>query len=369
MHDREELASRHAGMEAYRRGDFATAVSALSRRVAVAPHDAEAICKLGNAQSACGMHPQAVATLAALVARLPGRAEVRYYYGMVLSRAGRPVEAAAELRRTLELQPGHAGATAWIASLSGPGPQSISPAAVETRKSQGTAAYFFTVGCAAYRVLFFWLLAGGVFLVVWGHQRQAEGRRYPAPVDVAYDQFVAQMPRQGWFRLHDCILDLTNATWSERRDSSHSVSEIYIPVRGIASSADPSIHLLYASEEADLNATVERLADFQRRGDTRGMEELVKQHPETILVRRDICGVIQTGLRGSDDRNAGSRQLLEHLDPNFVVLDDDQPNPGYGTFLVVIGICLLAITAGPVALGFLLGGVNLLRRLFRGGVE
>lgn len=237
MSDPGGLNERQSGMEALERGDYTTAVEALSRRVAAAPEDVEALCRLGWAQSQSGMHAKAIETLARAAQQAPGQAEVHFYRGVALIQAGRAAEAAPSLQEALRLEPGHSRAAAWLQWLGGaapagapaPGPGQAAPAAAAAGAAPGpyygtpapaprknAGSMILPIGCAGLRAggcVLLIVLGGPAMMIAWGSQLQQEGREFRKPVVMSYAQFVRRKPQKGWFHVTGCYLDVANATW------------------------------------------------------------------------------------------------------------------------------------------------------------
>jgi len=86
-------------------GDTEDEVAAASRAVQLAPHDAEAHCRLGESLMRRGQHEEAIASFRRTIDLEPRRAERLVCLGRALKEQGRLDEAIACCRRSIELDP------------------------------------------------------------------------------------------------------------------------------------------------------------------------------------------------------------------------------------------------------------------------
>ena len=93
------------GKAAYLRKDFAGAVVAYERSLAISPNNAEGRFKLGMSYAQLGRHADAEKSFAACLQLGPDVARTRYELGKALFNLGRRNEAAVQFRRAVALVP------------------------------------------------------------------------------------------------------------------------------------------------------------------------------------------------------------------------------------------------------------------------
>lgn len=121
-------------------------------------------------------------------------------------------------------------------------------------------------------------------------------------------------------------------------------------MRGAGNPDEEQIHFLFAPKDEKITETIQHLADLQRAGDEKGMEQWGKKYPGRLWIKRDVEGIVQTGMRTNEHTNKEVARLQDHLDPDFVVLDDDKPDPEMGTFLYRAGIGIYAVLGAILGL-------------------
>jgi tetratricopeptide (TPR) repeat protein len=93
------------GKAAYLRKDFAGAVVAYERSLAIRPDNPEGRFELGMSYAQLGRYPDAEKAFAAALQLRPDDVRTRYELGKVLFTLGRRSDAAAQFRRAVELDP------------------------------------------------------------------------------------------------------------------------------------------------------------------------------------------------------------------------------------------------------------------------
>ena len=339
--------ARKQGLAAFDRGDVAMAARLLGQRVAVAPQDVEALCRLAVALSRLGRHQEALATGNA-AARLAGtQPMVQHHWGIVLAGAGRTTEAIAAFEAVLRAQPGNVDAIAWLQSLRPAVPgAALQPTATPDRliqtprlfeRGEGKRWAGITAGITL-RVAWWAFLAAGIGswqYAMKGRQVDREERAYPAPITISYDDFISQKPRQGCFRLTGAALDVLDA---DVEQVNGRIDTIYIPVRRAGTQPAGPVQLLLVSNQADVNETVRYLQRAVQQGGDAGGRAFAAANPGRMWVERELDCVVQTGERVSASTNKELEQLHGDLAPDYRLLDDERPVPGRGRQMFQVGM-------------------------------
>jgi Tfp pilus assembly protein PilF len=98
-----EFAAFNLGNAEYQLGDYAAAVEAYERSLAILPSNPEGQFRLGMSYARLGRLAEAEAAFAAALEMRPDAPRTRYELGMVLFKLGRRDDAAAQFRRVVEL--------------------------------------------------------------------------------------------------------------------------------------------------------------------------------------------------------------------------------------------------------------------------
>ena len=114
-----EEAEQHltAGIEAYRAGDVATAISELEEATRLDHSSAKAFMYLGAAYGATGKYNQAVGAFKAAEQLSPNDAKVHFNIAQAYEAAGSPHEAEYEYEKALGIDPNYPRAVQALAEL------------------------------------------------------------------------------------------------------------------------------------------------------------------------------------------------------------------------------------------------------------
>ena len=396
---------RKRGFDAFESGNFAAATASLAGAAANAG-DIEAQYRLGAAQSQCGLHAEALATLNTAAQRAPDCAEVQFHLGVALIAAGRIPEATAAFQQAARLNPHHAPTVAWLEWLRrsstppapvfsggtpgrkpGTGSLAIAPPptgtpgfgaagrasglGVGTRPTAASAPSRSRLSPYALILgpLFLGLAAIGGLIMLGGKELEKEERRFPVPVVLSYAQFLKQKPKEGWFRIKGVALSVGEASWMELEQSPYTISNVHVPVRGLDEDLEKEkIHLLYevdeySSNDAKIKETVEKISAYKRAKATAALDEYIDNNPTRIWQERDLVGKLYSGPLhafasvDSDDQKVINAQ--RDLAQDCVVMYPYESLTGNANLFFRIGA---GLSVGSLGLGALLALVWLLRR-------
>jgi hypothetical protein len=336
---------REAGLDAARRGDWNAAADLLNRYLAGAPHDAAVHYSLASVYVKCGTPDYAMQVVDRLVGVQPQSPDAHYYRGAVLHELGRTQEAIAEYQRALQCFPAHAGASQALQGLgvavgvpaSGPAAYpaypphpGVHPPGFGPRNDEKSFISLMVWGVIGLAGLIA-AAAGGV--LQWkGSQDAREAARFAKPQVVTYAQFVKQKPKEGWFRVKDCVVAPINPTYEWRTFSRHStggyISDVWIPVYARTDRDLQRPGFYVHTENATHTEHAKRISELSHRDENDPeIERYVKQHEPELLVLQDVEGMIETGYYANEADRDDIARLNKALPADVIIIDEGRrPN-------------------------------------------
>ena len=186
-------------------------------------------------------------------------------------------------------------------------------------------------------------LGATIAMLVFGGVEISESMRFRSPRVLTYEQFAAQMPQEGWYRITGARLEVVNGVWQEDK-KTHAIDKVFVPLSSagdkggdintptkvMVEETDPAI-LQTAGEVKDLN------------GDAATIDFIKKNH-DRAFIRRDVEGMVKTGLNSdSDTREKMAKLDNTSLASNWIMLKEGaHPSLGLG-LLLFMGGGLLAV--------------------------
>jgi len=167
-----------------------------------------------------------------------------------------------------------------------------------------------------------WALAITAALLWGGGQGlyTALSNRTPARVSCAV--LLKEKPKADWLALEGCVLDAGNSG----RTKSDSDPEVFIALVAPGAAADAPVRIVLASKQP---ATVA----FATRTPTRAAD---------LTMVRNVEGLAQFGIDLKDSRKKAIAGVIEHLDPDFIILrEGEKPNVALSGAMFVGGLLLL----------------------------
>jgi tetratricopeptide (TPR) repeat protein len=111
------LPAFHKGIDAIRRGEYATAAARFAEGLAIDPENVPARVSYARALYISGRAEEAEEELSRALAAKPNELFANFLRGVLLQQQGKPGGAADYYRRSLGIDPGHAGALFYLANL------------------------------------------------------------------------------------------------------------------------------------------------------------------------------------------------------------------------------------------------------------
>lgn len=203
------------------------------------------------------------------------------------------------------------------------------------------------------------LLAIG--LVIAGAQGMREAHAFSKPVDVACEEFLKSPRHEGWYRITGCTMDLSEAAYSEysfksslpkTKDDDKSISEVYLPIHSATSekktvakndeTPPPTNLVVKTTDEAILN-TVREMSQLDENKNPKEVEKWMLANLQKVFLRRDVMGMVLTGINDADGTRDELAKLHDSLAPGYVILEEGKKPSTSGS---------LGLIFGGLALGF-----------------
>jgi hypothetical protein len=189
-----------------------------------------------------------------------------------------------------------------------------------------------------------------IALLVYGINEIMQAGKYSQPKVMSYEQFVQQKPEEGWYRITGAFYDLTGGIHFHRefdKDDINNISEIYVPVFSVAemasdSKSEPKVKLIVQTRNPGMLETYRSFGSSSGSMSKEQVLDYLKQHADQIYVRKDVEGMVKSGLNSEDsDKTKELAKLSANLDPDYVLLEEGKkPSMLVGLGLTALGLLL-----------------------------
>jgi hypothetical protein len=202
-------------------------------------------------------------------------------------------------------------------------------------------------------------LAGGIALLVFGYKGCSDSIKFRAPIKMTAQEFLKKKPQEGWYEIKGGTMLLTEAKfevhqgkYETKEPTVQNANIFYLPVHA-GKNIDSKTTLVLKTNDASIKSHMIEL-DGANGVKPEEQEAWLAQHRDSIVVQRDIKGMIEAGVlpEGSDTNELS--KLGEELGSDFVVIKEGTQPAGLGK-----GV---GMAAGGVALLLLSGFVFLRMR-------
>jgi hypothetical protein len=189
----------------------------------------------------------------------------------------------------------------------------------------------------------------GIGLLLLGIQGIYEAIAHGKQRVVTYDQFVKSHPKEGWYKITNCVLSVPEAVWAEKRGR---IDEAYVPVydgRKDAKEGEKTFLLLKTEDDGVL----EPLTGIQKMDENLSEAQVsayMLKNKEQLFQHKDLEGMLQFGLNATGETRDKVAGLNKELAADFVILEQNKKPSLWGSVgMTVGGLVILAI----IVLGFL----------------
>ena len=152
-------------------------------------------------------------------------------------------------------------------------------------------------------------LGATIAMLVFGGVEISESLRFRSPRVLTYEQFVKQMPQEGWYRITGGRLEAVNCVWQES-SKTHTIDKVFVPLSSSnVKSGDPNAPTLVMVEETDpaILQTAQEVKDLNGEAAT---VDFIKKNHDRAFIRRDVEGMVKAGINSDTD----TREKMAKLD-------------------------------------------------------
>jgi hypothetical protein len=200
----------------------------------------------------------------------------------------------------------------------------------------------FRCGCA--------LIVIAIALLVYGFQSVRDAAAFQKVKVMDCDTFVKNPPKDGWYQLKGCVLDVSDASVKTSEKHPDDIDEVYLPVYSTAQlvrkAAQPQgspnaekIGLILATHDEAVVKTLHELNALP--DDQKKVEEWLEKNHDRVFIPRDLEGMVRAGIHEDSETRQKLAGLTQNAAPNFVVMQDgDKPNMGMGILMLIGGVVI-----------------------------
>lgn len=191
------------------------------------------------------------------------------------------------------------------------------------------------------------ILMMGLVWAVSGGAELKDNLAAKAPTALTWQQFLAEKPRAGWFKVTGAQLEVASGLWVEDILTG-KMGNIYVPARVAGNEAveELPIEMLIKIDDPKIAATVRELKELDKGTDEAALQ-YVLSHTEQLLIERPLVGTLADGFDEVDSGDKSAIQSAEvALDNDFVILQEGaKPDMGGRIFMLLggIGLSLLGL--------------------------
>jgi hypothetical protein len=178
------------------------------------------------------------------------------------------------------------------------------------RFSNSKSAGFGRLGCFGLIITIGLLVAGGQGIYVAARNRE--------PTSLELADYIKNKPTAEWLILRNCVLNVAGAAYMIEKGSS-TPTQLFIPVIIDQKNTDEKVHVLLATKDKNLIATVMEL-ELQM-SKTAVMNWLSKNR-ERAFVKRNITGLVQFGIEQKVSDRRKLANLQGDLAKDFIIIKD-----------------------------------------------
>ncbi len=215
-----------------------------------------------------------------------------------------------------------------------------------------------------FRLLLFMVL-GGLYLIVMGGKGIRDAAAFRKPQTMTCEQFTKSPPGEGWFKVTQCEIAVDEAVYmSEKPKYSSSttdgdinkIKEVYIPVHpalneGQEAKDNETVALVLRTEDPQIIETIKELYDRSFSGNKEQLEKWELAHINELLLKRDVFGMVQSGLDSDSSTRNEISKLHGTLVPNYAIIEEGRTPSMAGALGKFAGGILLLPLALLIARG------------------
>jgi len=197
------------------------------------------------------------------------------------------------------------------------------------------------------------LLLLAIALIGFGIEGIHEASSFHAPVSISYDAFSRSTPKEGWYRVTGCRLELPEAIFAVKTvngvaekdtDGEVKVTKVYLPVHNDRGPDPAQVRLVVQTEDAAVVSTIKEMRRINHAPDKQ-IEQWIQQNEARLVLHRDLQGMISEST--SLDTDVQDKvKTIPGLGPSYAVLEDGDKPSSMGAALgsLVLGGVLFVVT-------------------------
>ena len=157
---------------------------------------------------------------------------------------------------------------------------------------------FFSVRIALALIVatFAMLIIGGVEI--------SESLRFRSPRVMTYEQFTAQMPQEGWYRITGCYLKVVESAWQEDK-KTHAIDKAFVPLGSTSDKDDDSNAKTTVMVEETDPAILDTVREAQQINGKETVLDFVKKNPDRVFLKQDVEGMVKAGIKSDSSTRPG----------------------------------------------------------------
>ena len=196
-----------------------------------------------------------------------------------------------------------------------------------------------------FRLLLF-MVIGGLYLIVMGGKGIRDAAAFRKPQTMTCKQFMQSPPGEGWFKVTQCEIMVADAVYmmekpkysssTESGDTS-KIKELYIPVHtalkeGQEGKENEPVALVLRTEDPKIIETFKEIDEHAQSGNKEQVQKWAMQHMNEIFLKRDVFGMVQSGLESDSQTRSEISKLHGTLVANYAIIDEGR-TPSFGASL------------------------------------
>lgn len=200
---------------------------------------------------------------------------------------------------------------------------------------------------------FIWWIRGllvvtGLSTIGIGAQNMYTSVSNLSPATMSFAEYQSKRPGEKWLKLTDAWVDFRFAVGVGPMDAMRNVEvkDYYVPVFARQDHREAVCAFLQCKDPQSLALAKEALTLKPATRDE--ALQMLQNYEGRMHLKKDVQGLVLFGLTlDSEVRSLLSKSAAGRLDPNFIIIDEnEEPQGGYGLLLLIGGIVLLLTCAG-----------------------
>lgn len=197
------------------------------------------------------------------------------------------------------------------------------------------------------------MIGGAIACFVFGYKGLSDNLKFRQPVTMTASDFLKKKPQEGWFRITETTIDVSEAKFSVRKPkystttdtSITSASTFYLPVHP-KDDLDSKTTLLLRTQAPEMRDLLTEIQELDKQSDENKIREWAQKNESRLIQHPTLTGMVASGIDDDTSDKSKIASLGEELGPDFVILKEGhEPPPAYKSIgLFVLGVVLLPLS-------------------------